>query len=153
MCKLINIVWIICLPFLIKSQNREQLNCVIKQFANINPDKTIAPIDTIVGQIRLINIFKSDSIVDIGLQFYNEKKDLYYLRYYISSEDTIKLPTQPNSDYLVFRKFSLLNEDYFPLILIFNIENSVAYLYYYWTNTEERYLKTEKLDIIDYVID
>lgn len=148
MRQLINLVIITCLPHLLISQTKEQLNCIVKEYVTINSDSSVTPIDTVVSQIRLINIYKPDSIIDIGFQLYDEKKDLIYLRYYLISENRTKSYNLSIKDSIEYTQYLLTTDDYYPLILLVNLDYTFAYLYYYWSNEENRYLKSEKLEII-----
>lgn len=138
MHNLLNVLFIIYLPFIVISQRKVKLNCIVNQYRTINSDNIETPIDTTVNQKRLINIYKNDSVIEIGFQFSEEKKELIFIKYYlISAKDTAE-----------YKQYLLTTDDYFPLTLLVNEVYNTAYLYYFWSSNENKYLKSEKLEII-----
>ena len=114
-------------------------------FANYSKyTKTATLVDTIIGQYRALSVDTTNKKIIVHWQIANDTITSNYFidKIYTSIENKIK-----TLNLLSFDK------DNFPLLFLSPLNNpNYIYLYYFWDEKSDSFLKSEKIEVISYKI-
>ncbi|MFN8117294.1 MAG: hypothetical protein U0W65_14355 [Bacteroidia bacterium] len=120
----------------------------ILSFANYNKStETATLIDTIIGQYRALSVDTSTRKIIVNWQIAN---DTITSEYFIE-----KIYTTNNNNSNDSKNLNLLSfdKDNFPLLVLSPLNNpNYLYLYYFWDERTNSFLKSEKIEVISYKI-
>lgn len=120
----------------------------ILSFANYNKfTKTATLIDTLIGQYRALSVDTTAKKITVHWQIAN---DTITTNYFIEKIYTTNKNNSADSKNLNLLSF---DKDNFPLLVLLPLNNpNYLYLYYFWDEKSDSFLKSEKIEVISYKI-
>lgn len=116
----------------------------VQSYAKIGLNYTPHVFDTTVGQSRIIKLSKDGSLFEIGWEI--DTLEMINIEYYIEKvyqttnyNETTKKGNNRFINYLAF------DEGHYPLLLMISLDQTYCYLYYYWSNEDNSFKKSEKI--------
>jgi len=133
------------LIFAIKLNAQQQLDFSAKvlSYAKIDANLTPALVDTTVGQHRSISLAKDGSLFELGFEVDSSiVKVEYYIERIYKTTNYNQITGKSNTEFMNYLAF---DNDNYPMLLMISLDQTTAYLYYYWNNEENTFKKSEKL--------
>lgn len=101
-------------------------------------------IDTVVGQSRTITLDTLSKQIWIQWQINESVIPFSYEITTIKNTVNYNQTTKKNQEYLTI---NFKDDDGYPLMIMFAIDFKTAFLYYFWSNNEQSFKKSEKIEI------
>jgi hypothetical protein len=131
-----------------KSQTITVYTGEIVSFANYNKStETATLLDTVIGQYRALSVDTLAKKITINWQIAN---DTIHIDYVIE-----KIYTTNNNNFIDGKNLNLLSfdKDNYPLLILIPLNNpNYIYLYYFWSEKTDSFLKSEKIEVFSYKI-
>jgi hypothetical protein len=115
----------------------------VTSYAKIDANLTPTLVDTIAGQKRIISLAKDGSLFELGFQIDSSIiKVEYYIEKIYKTTNYNQTTGKSNTEFMNYLAFDSEN---YPMLLLVSLDQTTAYLYYYWNNDENTFKKSEKL--------
>ena len=139
------ILFLLIFAIKLNAQQVQQLDfsAKVESYAKIDANLTPALVDTTVGQHRSISLAKDGSLFELGFEMDSSiVKVEYSIERIYKTTNYNQTTGKSNTEFMNYLAF---DNDNYPMLLMISLDQTTAYLYYYWNNAENTFKKSEKL--------